>query len=296
MTPTFVLLVLLSACIHAVWNCYSKASRSPQIFFFWVGAFTATIAIIIFTIRPPIIPPTVWIYVVASGLVHSAYWFSLSQAYSSGDISYVYPIARSAPGFVPLFAFLFLQEAISIRGIVGILCIVFSIYLLQQRGEGMRLKELIRRTRQQDAIWAYSTLCTVIAYSLIDKKGMSEFHARSSLLAGWQAVSYYLTQAAISVVLHGMSILLRFPKREIMDIARRESKRIIVAGGLVLISYTLILFAFTTQKVSYVVAIRQCSVIFAVLLGTYVLKESHAKLRFAATGVMVIGVFLISTA
>ena len=125
---------------------------------------------------------------------------------------------------------------------------------------------------------------------------MSEFHARSSLLAGWQAVSYYLTQAAISVVLHGMSILLRFPKREITDIAGRESKRIIVAGVLVLISYTLILFAFTTQKVSYVVAIRQCSVIFAVLLGTYVLKESHANLRFAATGVMVIGVFLISTA
>lgn len=296
MTPAFVLLVLLSACLHALWNCYSKASRSPQIFFFWVGVFTVTVAIVIFSIRLPIIPLTVWIYVVASGLVHFAYWFSLSQAYSSGDISYVYPIARSAPGFVPLFAYLFLQEAISVRGLIGILCTVFSIYLLQQRGEGIRLKELIRRTRQQDAIWAFSTLCTVIAYSLIDKKGMSEFHAQSSLLAAWQAVSYYLMQAAISSVLYGISTLLRFPKQEITDIARREWKRIIVAGCLILISYTLILFAFTTQKVSYVVAIRQCSVIFAVLLGAYVFKESHAKLRFVAAGVMVVGVFLISTA
>jgi uncharacterized membrane protein len=296
MTPTFLLLVVLSACLHALWNCYSKASRSPQIFFFWVGAFTAAIAIIIFAIRLPIIHPTVWIYVVASGLVHSAYWFSLSQAYSSGDISYVYPIARSAPGFIPLFAFLFLQEAISVQGLIGILCIVFSIYLLQQQGDGLRFKELIRRTKQQDATWAFSTLCTVIIYSLIDKKGMSEFHAPSTQLAAWQAVSYYLTQGAISIVLYGISTLLRFPKREITDVARREWKRIIVAGWLILISYTLILFAFITQKVSYVVAIRQCSVIFAVLLGTYVLKESHAKLRFAAAGVMVVGVFLISTA
>ena len=200
MPPNFVLLVLFSACLHALWNGYSKASRSPQIFFFWVGVFTATIAIVIFAIQPPVIPPSVRIYVVASGLVHAVYWFSLSQAYSSGDISYVYPIARSAPGFVPLFAFLFLHEAISARGLMGILCIIFSIYLLQQRGGGMQLKKLIRRTKQRDAIWAFSTLCTVIAYSLIDKKGMSEFHAGTTRLAAWQAVSYYLTQAAVSIV------------------------------------------------------------------------------------------------
>lgn len=296
MPPTFVLLVLLSACLHALWNCYSKASRSPQIFFFWVGVITAAIAIVIFAIRPPTIPSTVWIYVAASGLVHAVYWFSLSQAYSSGDISYVYPIARSAPGFVPLFAFVFLHEAISARGLIGILCIVFSIYLLQQRGGGIRLKEFVRRTRQPDAIWAFSTLCAVIAYSLIDKKGMSEFHAGSTQLAAWQAVSYYLGQAAISVVFYGTSILLRFSRREIKDVLRRAWKRIITAGGLVLISYSLILFAFTTQKVSFVVAVRQCSVIFAVLLGAYVLKESHVKLRFLAAGVMVVGVFLISTA
>ena len=249
-----------------------------------------------FAIRPPTIPSAVWIYVAASGFVHAVYWFSLSQAYSSGDISYVYPIARSAPGFVPLFASAFLHEAISARGLIGILCIVFSIYLLQQRGGGIRLKEFVRRTRQPDGIWAFSTLCAVIAYSLIDKKGMSEFHAGSTQLAVWQAVSYYLAQAVISAVFYGPSILLRFSRREIKDVLRRAWKRIITAGGLVLISYSLILFAFTTQKVSYVVAVRQCSVIFAVLLGAYVLKESHVKLRFLAAGVMVVGVFLISTA
>ena len=37
-----------------------------------------------------------------------------------------------------------------------------------------------------------------------------------------------------------------------------------------------------TESVSYVVALRQSSVIFAVLLGAYLLKESQTKLRFAA--------------
>ena len=297
MTPTFVFLVLLSACLHALWNCCSKASRSPQIFFFWTGIFTATIAVVIFAIRPPTIPPSVMPYVVASGLVHFAYWSSLSQAYSSGDVSYVYPIARSAPGFVPLFAFLFLQETISVRGLMGIFCVVFSIYLFQHQGGGLKFKELIRRTRQRDAIWAFSTLCTVIAYSLIDKKGMSESHtAGTTQLAVWHAVSYYLAQAAISAGIYSAITILRFQRREITAIVRGEWRTIIVAGWLVLISYTLILFAFLTQKVSYVVAIRQSSVIFAVWLGVYVLKESNAKLRFAAAAVMLLGVLLISTA
>ncbi len=297
MTPAYVLLVLFSACLHALWNCFSKASRSPQIFFFWTGIFTATIAIVIFAVRHPTIPPSVQFYVVASGLVHSVYWYSLSQAYSSGDVSYVYPIARSAPGFVPLFAYLFLHEAISARGLIGIVCVVFSIYLFQQGGSRLQLIELTRRIRQRDAIWAFSTLCTVIAYSLIDKKGMSEFNTTGTTqLPVWHAVSYYLTQAAISAVFYGVFTFRSFEKREITDIARREWRTIILACWLILISYTIILYTFITQKVSYVVAIRQSSVIFAVWLGANVLKESNAKLRFAAAGVMVVGVFLISTA
>ncbi len=63
-----------------------------------------------------------------------------------------------------------------------------------------------------------------------------------------------------------------------------------------MISYTLILYVMMTEKVSYIVALRQCSVIFAVLLGTYLLEESHAKMRLAAATVMVIGVLLTSTA
>ena len=38
-TPISIVLVLLSAFFHAVWNYYGKASRSPQLFFFWIGDF-----------------------------------------------------------------------------------------------------------------------------------------------------------------------------------------------------------------------------------------------------------------
>ena len=294
--PISIVFVLLSAFFHALWNYYGKTSRSPQLFFFWIGVFTVGVAALAFTLQLPIIPKSVWGYIVGSSIVHFFYWLCLSRAYMSGDISYVYPISRSAPGFIPFFAFLFLDEQISLQGLIGIFSIVFSIYLLQQRASGQTFKELLRYIRRPDAIWAFSTLGTVIGYSLIDKAGMLEFYTHSTQRYAWQAITYYLTEGVIGMILYGSYIMLCFPLREITDIGRREWKQIIVTGSLAMLSYTLILYVYMTESVSYVVALRQSSVIFAVLLGGYLLKESQTKLRFAAAVVMVIGVFLISTA
>ena len=231
-----------------------------------------------------------------SGVIHFFYWVCLSRAYTSGEISYVYPIARSAPGFLPFFAFLFLDERLSAQGLVGIFLILFSIYLLQLRGGGLTFKDLLVYIRRPASVWALLTLGTVIAYSLIDKAGMSEFYAHSAQRHAWQPVSYFLTESIIAMVLYGSYIMLWFPSRGITDIGHQEWKKVLATGVLSMLSYTIILYVYMTESVSYVVALRQCSVIFAVLLGGYLLKESQTKLRFMAAVVMVIGMFLIATA
>ncbi len=295
-TPLSIVFVLLSAFFHALWNYYGKASRSPQLFFFWIGVFTMGVAALAFALQLPIAPKSVWGYIAGSGVIHFFYWVCLSRAYMSGEISYVYPIARSAPGFIPFFAFLFLDERLSVQGLIGIFLIVFSIYLLQQRAGGLTFKELLRYLRRPDSVWAFSTLGTVVAYSLIDKAGMAEFYAHSTQQHPWQPVSYFLAESMITMILYGGYILLFSSLQEVADIGRREWKQIIATGVLSMLSYMLILYVYMTESVSYVVALRQSSVIFAVLLGAYLLKESQTKLRFAAAAVMVIGVLLIATA
>ena len=294
--PISIVLVLLSAFFHALWNYYGKASRSPQLFFFWIGIFTVGVAVLAFALQLPIAPKSVWGYIAGSGVIHFFYWVCLSRAYTSGEISYVYPIARSAPGFIPFFAFLFLDERLSVQGLIGIFLIVFSIYLLQQREGGLTFKGLLQYIRQPASIWAFATLGTVIAYSLIDKAGMAEFYAHSTQEHPWQPVSYFLAESIITTILFGGYILLCSPLQEVADIGRREWKKIIATGLLCMLSYMFILYVYMTESVSYVVALRQSSVIFAVLLGGYLLKESQTKLRFVAAVVMVIAVFLISTA
>lgn len=296
MALSTIVLVLLSAFFHALWNFFAKSSKSTQIFFFWIGIFTLCLTLAAYATRLSIIPSQVWGYVIASGLVHFGYWFSLSRAYMLGEISFVYPIARSAPAFVPLFAFLFLDESISAQGLIGILCVVLAVYLFQRRGSETTFRSIIRYARKSDSIWAYLTLGTVIIYSLIDKQGMAVFGAYSNESTIWDAMTYYLAEGCIALVLYNTYILIQFRWSQIVKIGRREWRQVIMAATLAMVSYTLILYLLMTEKVSYIVALRQCSVIFAVLLGSYKLNESGLKLRLAGAILMVLGMFIITTA
>ncbi len=294
MALTSIALILLSAFCHALWNFYSKSSKDTRILFFWCGFYTIVIAFIAFGIKQPEVPKPVWIYIISSGLVHLLYTLFLAHAYTVGEISFVYPIARAAPAFLPLFAFLFLQERISVQGIGGILCVMISIVLYQQREARINFTAFLRYIRQPDSVWAFATLGSVIGYSLIDKQGMSEFHRHSTDAPLWRAVTYYLIENSISQALYGLSCLVRFPRQQIVQIGRTEWKRALAVVGLMLTSYSLILYVLMTEKVSYVTAVRQCSVIFVVLLGGYALKETYTKRRFIAAVVMVFGIFLIA--
>ncbi len=289
-----IALILLSAFCHALWNFYGKSSRDTRLLFFWCGFYTIVIAFIAFGIKQPVVPKPVWGYIVASAFVHLLYKLFLTHAYTVGEISFVYPIARAAPAFLPLFAFLFLQERISVPGLIGILCVMASILLYQQREARIQFKAFFRFLRQHDALWAYATLASVIGYSLIDKQGMFEFHRYSTEVPMWRAVTYYLMENSISQVFYGLSCLIRFPRQQILEIGRREWKRSLAVVSLSLISYSLILYVLMTEKVSYVTAVRQCSVIFVVLLGGYALKETYTKRRLIAAVMMVLGIFLIA--
>ena len=66
-----------------------------------------------------------------------------------------------------------------------------------------------------------------------------------------------------------------------------------IAGSLSLASYWVAIWAFTQAPIALVAALRETSVLFAILLGVLVLKERAGWPRWAAAGLIVCGVILI---
>ena len=72
--------------------------------------------------------------------------------------------------------------------------------------------------------------------------------------------------------------------------------RIIMSGIIGIVGYALILVAFTIERVSYIVSLRQTSIVFAVLMGSHLLKVKHRAIRLAGALIIFAGGFLISLA
>lgn len=199
-----IFLIIISAAIHVGWNFLTKSSANPKVFSLMKGSVIIGIsATLLFGIPLHVIPPDVWFFVFLSGTVHALYVLALSSAYETGDISYVYPIARSAPAFVPIAAFFTFGERISVKGGVGILIVVICIFVLQLRGEIVKeLKSILIFIRKRESLWAFVTLATVITYSIIDKAGMVAFNQVENLPSGMHALTYILLEASFCYLIY----------------------------------------------------------------------------------------------
>jgi len=291
---TATLLVLLSAVLHVTWNSLAKGSESPVVFMGLKGAWLLAIALVALpSLGVSEVPASVWPAVVASGGLHALYALALARAYERGDISFVYPIARSAPAFVPLFAWLFLAEHVSAVGLAGILLVVGGVLMLQMRDGAVSFDTLRRSLARADGRWAFVTLGCVVAYSLVDKSGMRSLAEEASGIASQlRGPLYFLLENTIAYALYLGVLLWRTPANA-RSVARTEWRSAAVGAVLTMASYSLILHVMQQEPLSYIVAVRQCSVVLAALYGWLWLREHQGRARLWLSVMIAAGVGLV---
>ena len=127
---TALVLLVVAAALHTGWNLLVKRAGEKQIFTWWamvVG--TACFAPLLAFSAP--LPAAIWPYVLTSALVETIYYLALLRAYTIGDFSLVYPLARgAAPAFLALWAALFLGERPHAGGIAGLALLLIGLLLV----------------------------------------------------------------------------------------------------------------------------------------------------------------------
>lgn len=284
-------LVLLSALLHASWNTAAKASGNPTAFMLAMEGSSLLIflPVLLLGFHPSEIPGGVWWLLAATGATHALYGYSLSRGYAHGDLSLVYPIARSTPALVPLVAIPLLGESISSQGAVGIALVVSGMWAVQTEGRLASHKLL-----SLGAAFAYLTLATTVGYSLFDKLAMERL-AAAEWTGGAPRALVYMCLLQLLYLPGLLALSLRsITMREVWTVFRSAPLRAVAAGSFGVASYALILYTLQSSPVSYVVAVRQISVLFAVGLGVIWLRERPGPVRVAGAAANVVGVALIA--
>ncbi|GJL78087.1 MAG: membrane protein [Nitrospinaceae bacterium] len=288
-------LILLSSLSHALWNVLTQTSQNSRYFSglkgLWIIAM-GLISLLVFDFQWNQSDLLFW--AVLSGILHGVYILCLSRAYSNQDISYVYPIARSAPAFVPFLAFYFLGEKLNAYTFLAIAVILLAIYILHFKGHLIEgFKNLWDAVLHKDLRWAFYTLALVVAYSLVDKRGMDVFFAHFPDQAFANGIIFFFLESLVGFSLYLVYLFRVESARDIFPVWQQEWKKALVAGVATLGSYGLICVVLQFEAVSAVVSLRQTSVLMVVYWGCWKLGEPFGKQRVLAAGLMVLGIGLL---
>ena len=267
--------VLLGALLHASWNALVKSSSDKDLDMAVIHLIGSFLGIPLVALAGwPV--AAAWPYIAASVVVHIGYYLALTGAYRHGELGLTYPLMRGvAPLLVALSATFTLGETLSPLAWAGVLCISCGVLVLGLNAHALKVPKAVG--------FALTNAVIIAIYTVIDGLGVRasgnalQYVATLFLLDGWP-----------------FALLMFATRGRAVGIYARHRWPVATLGACASLgSYGIALWAMTRAPVATVAALRETSVLFAVLLGAWFLKEAFTPRRVLGACVIVAGVMAL---
>lgn len=277
MTTSVFAMVIGAAVLHAAWNALVKvnADRLVMIAIMMMSQVGVAMLIVPFVAAPT---PESWPYILASTVLNTAYCVFLINAYRYGDLSHVYPVSRGvAPLIVAVLSIAVVGETLSRQAGLSVVVIALGIMslTLTRGAEGFRDPRAM--------LYAVGTGVFIAGYTVVDGLG-----ARLADSAHSYTFWVHLVNG-IPITL--LALYLR--KGQVVASVRKAWKVGVLGGIISLLAYWIVIWAMTQAPMALVSAVRETSMVFAVLFGVFVLKERLDLRRLASIGMTLIGTVML---
>ncbi|HJO77270.1 MAG TPA: DMT family transporter [Pelagibacteraceae bacterium] len=277
MQSTVFIAVILAAFFHAVWNAMVKKGDDKYISFTAVILGHVPISIVVIFLTPALSVQSIP-YIFISAIFLTGYEWCLLSAYRLENYTRVYPIARGiAPIFIVILSLLLFNLSISKFELIGILVISFGIIILSCQN--------IKTFKNYSAIvYALGTGLFISCYSITDGYGGRVSDSPLNYTA-WLFI--------LNAVIFPILLIIMNKPGVVREVFNKEKKIFFIGGTLSYTVYGTIIWAFTQAPIPIVAALRETSIIFALLIGALFLKEKLNLLKIAAVLTIFIGVILL---
>ncbi len=276
-----LVLLFLSASMHALWNLLLKSSDEKYIAMGWQVILSGifSFVFILFTGLPP---KEMWLFAVISMILEAIYFILLCIAYSDHDFSLVYPIARgAAPALLVLWTAIFLHEQLTAGGYIGLAMITGGMIVI---GATTLLNNKSEKPHLRGILTALSVALIISIYTFID----------GTAVKNGPALPYGLSMFVMVPFVTTPYIARRYGWSHFMDMWNKKRGYLLLGGALGLVAYMLALFAYTFAPLSYSGAIREVSAVIGAFLGWRFLKEEMGGVRVVGSAIVFAGVMVIA--
>ena len=279
MTWTVFFAVLFAALLHATWNSLVKGSQDK-----YVGMLLIALGHVppgvIFVFFAPLPGMDVLPWLGASLALHLGYQIFLAASYRVGDLTTVYPIARgSAPLFVTMVSLTVLDVDLSWWqvGSVGLLILGLLLLSYDRLGANKRQWTVV--------ILALVTGGFIASYSIVDGLGARKM-GYALAYWGWVAIG----NGALMTL---WMLLFQPTSMAKVRLSSQNLTTLLLGGGASYLAYGIVTWAFTQAPIAVITALRETSVIFALLIGLIFLRERSTPMKIVACSMTVVGVICL---
>jgi drug/metabolite transporter (DMT)-like permease len=285
--PLIVGLLLLAGLMHASWNALLKSDRSDRLATFGVVMIAGTVMGLCFVPFLPWIDPAAWKFLIGSIVIHILYYTFLLKAYSYGDLSHTYPIARGlGPLLVALVSGRLIGEHLRTQDIVGVVLLSCGLVALALPARTVKPQPGARHGLA--TLFAVLTGFTIAGYIIADGLGVRS--------AG-HTLEHRLSYIAWLAMLEGpwlLMLAIALRPQAVWSHLRRNWWRGAIGGVIANVGYGIAIYALALGPMAHVAALRETSVLFGALMGTLLLGEPFGGRRVAAAFVIVVGLVLMN--
>lgn len=267
--------VLAKAGIQSVSSNFATAFRTGVVLIFsWLMVFVVGCQNAVSTITPRAL-----VFLALSGAATGLSWLCYFKALSIGNLSKVVAVDKSSTFLTILLALIFFREPFHWLTGLGIAVMIAGTALMLEKGDA----------KKGERGWLFYAA------------GSAVFAALQSILGkvGVQDMDSTLATALRTVVVLVFAWAIVLGKKEGGDwkkMTRRDAVLLVLSGITTGASWLCYYRALQTGRASVVVPIDKCSMLFAVALSAFFLKEKQTRRSLLALALVVAGTFMIALA
>jgi phosphonate utilization associated putative membrane protein len=281
---TVVGAVLFGALLHASWNALIRSGSDKALDTALIHVLGCAVgAVLVLVVGLPKREALPWL--AASVVIHIGYYVTLVGAYRHGELGFAYPVMRgTAPLIVALLSGRLIGEHVPFAawlGVAGISAGVLAIGLTRSPRES--------GSRRHALAFALANAAIIAAYTFVDGLGVRvsgnalQYVALLFLVDGLPYFAIVLWQRRGSLA-------------PAFDYMRGRWPVALLGSCASLGAYGIALWAMTRAPIASVAALRETSVLFAALIGVFVLNERFRLQRAVGTGAIIAGVMALRLA
>lgn len=269
-------LALGAAVLHAGWNFVAKRASGDRYMVLWAQFFMAGLLCLPLAIGNHVLfgmPGKAYLFAALSGAVHLPYTWMLAKAYSVGDFSVSYPVARGGgAALAAIGGVVFLADQLTAWHVAGIIVIVSGLSLLAAGATG------------RNVVLALGVSLTIGIYSVLDAAG-----ARTKR----DTIAYIFATMVAGAIANTTFGLTTGRRADMMAVVRLRWRAAVITGLATTVTYGMVLVATQHAPLGYVTALRESGVVLAALIGWRYLGEGDHRRRIAAAGIVTSGILLM---